>query len=315
MTECNPRVRPEYLSYLESAEGRSKRAVALERAGNRCRVCSGHRDLEVHHISYERLGHERMSDLVVLCADHHHTVTIAIRYKRSRRSPSSPLPSRLRLDQLAALDTSADADVRGSLFLSYLRTRISGSGMPLAWALLSNPDFVTSCENMSVGMTRKQRLDYMHTHARGTIGLTRGRIASLLSDFLQKERRARREVLGRQKTLDIKRRRERIALTAIKTEFGGSDSFLSFLLNYRVSERGHPARATVAKKLVCNPDFVSPFRDRSSAIAETIGCIDGLGLKKKNYHLARELWGIYRSEAGRNIGRRRWDEGLSCSTT
>ena len=35
--------------------------------GHKCRICADTAALEVHHNTYERLGHERAADLVVLC--------------------------------------------------------------------------------------------------------------------------------------------------------------------------------------------------------------------------------------------------------
>jgi hypothetical protein len=34
---------------------------------DRCEICTSGRSLQVHHLSYERLGHERDEDLVVVC--------------------------------------------------------------------------------------------------------------------------------------------------------------------------------------------------------------------------------------------------------
>jgi phage terminase large subunit GpA-like protein len=43
-------------------------------AGNKCAHCGrGSSKHEVHHLTYERFGHERMADLVVLCESCHET--------------------------------------------------------------------------------------------------------------------------------------------------------------------------------------------------------------------------------------------------
>lgn len=90
---------PEYLAYLDSEEWTKRRAEALARAGHRCEkkwtvhrvvkewtdaegrsfvdteeqveCCSETTSLEVHHRSYDRLGHEEPQDLMVLCQRHH----------------------------------------------------------------------------------------------------------------------------------------------------------------------------------------------------------------------------------------------------
>lgn len=61
-----------YQSYLRSDHWRETRERALNRAGRECEGCgeSGQR-LHVHHVSYERIGDERPSDLRVLCTSCH----------------------------------------------------------------------------------------------------------------------------------------------------------------------------------------------------------------------------------------------------
>lgn len=57
--------------YLKTREWRVKRNRALIRAGNRCQICASTYRLDVHHRTYERLGCELLSDLVVLCRKCH----------------------------------------------------------------------------------------------------------------------------------------------------------------------------------------------------------------------------------------------------
>jgi hypothetical protein len=57
-----------YRQYLRTPEWRQTKAAALLLAGNACSLDVTHTEgLEVHHRTYERLGAELMSDLVVLC--------------------------------------------------------------------------------------------------------------------------------------------------------------------------------------------------------------------------------------------------------
>jgi hypothetical protein len=64
--------REEYRAYLESPEWRVRRQWKLDEARNRCEVCnSSEPPIDVHHRTYERLGRERQSDLVVLCRQCH----------------------------------------------------------------------------------------------------------------------------------------------------------------------------------------------------------------------------------------------------
>lgn len=53
--------------YLLTPEWREKREQRMELDSYRCFRCQSEDRLNVHHITYERLGRERMSDLVTLC--------------------------------------------------------------------------------------------------------------------------------------------------------------------------------------------------------------------------------------------------------
>ena len=58
----------DYERALGSAEWQCTRALAIVRAGGRCQQCGSTRSLEVHHLTYERLGWEYPSDLECLCS-------------------------------------------------------------------------------------------------------------------------------------------------------------------------------------------------------------------------------------------------------
>lgn len=70
-----PWLSTDYIAYLSSPEWRAFRRRALEEAGHRCSwtSCNVGVKLHVHHVTYERLGRERLSDVLVLC-DYHHMV-------------------------------------------------------------------------------------------------------------------------------------------------------------------------------------------------------------------------------------------------
>lgn len=59
--------RKKYDAYLRSSEWRRIRDGALRRAGWKCTRCQSTQKLEVHHLTYVRLGSERPDDLLVLC--------------------------------------------------------------------------------------------------------------------------------------------------------------------------------------------------------------------------------------------------------
>lgn len=62
-----------YPKYLKTPEWQQRRYIALERAGYRCQVCNASNvQLNTHHRTYERRGHELDSDLITLCQDCHY---------------------------------------------------------------------------------------------------------------------------------------------------------------------------------------------------------------------------------------------------
>jgi 5-methylcytosine-specific restriction endonuclease McrA len=65
-----------YARYRRSRHWQEIRALRFERDGHRCQDCkgkSGDPVLEVHHLTYDRLGRERLEDLVTLCQRCHST--------------------------------------------------------------------------------------------------------------------------------------------------------------------------------------------------------------------------------------------------
>jgi 5-methylcytosine-specific restriction endonuclease McrA len=62
---------PFYAAYMKSEAWRAKRKVVLFRAGNRCQRCGERKGLQVHHLTYDRLGRESLSDLICLCKNCH----------------------------------------------------------------------------------------------------------------------------------------------------------------------------------------------------------------------------------------------------
>ena len=74
-----------YEQYLRSPEWRRKREQRLRLDGYVCQKCgktSKEYRLEVHHLTYERLGHERMEDLQTLCVLCHPIETSEQRRKK-----------------------------------------------------------------------------------------------------------------------------------------------------------------------------------------------------------------------------------------
>lgn len=61
-----------YQGYLETDAWREVRNRILRRDDFRCVRCSSTKSLQVHHLTYQRLGCEHDNDLVTLCRTCHH---------------------------------------------------------------------------------------------------------------------------------------------------------------------------------------------------------------------------------------------------
>ena len=63
-----------YAEYMQSNEWRIKRGYRLKIDKHKCRdfhLWPCRKNLQVHHKNYNRLGNERMSDIITLCVKHH----------------------------------------------------------------------------------------------------------------------------------------------------------------------------------------------------------------------------------------------------
>ena len=64
--------RLQYRNYLRSREWKDKRKLVLIRDGYMCQhFGSFYGDLQIHHVTYIRLGAELLEDLLTLCDDCH----------------------------------------------------------------------------------------------------------------------------------------------------------------------------------------------------------------------------------------------------
>lgn len=80
--------RPEglgYKAYMSSPQWDVKRVEAIKKDGNRCRTCGRIGKLEVHHISYIRMGQERPEDLMTLCPKCHEEMDQRSGYGKGRK--------------------------------------------------------------------------------------------------------------------------------------------------------------------------------------------------------------------------------------
>jgi 5-methylcytosine-specific restriction endonuclease McrA len=94
-------MRRRYEAYINSAEWRRRRRRAIERAGYHCEKCgvsAQEERLEVHHLTYERIGHERDEDLSVLCHACHAKADLERANKGQQKARSALWAKRLERD-------------------------------------------------------------------------------------------------------------------------------------------------------------------------------------------------------------------------
>ena len=56
-----------YNSYLESPEWAKRRMLVFRRANGMCEGCGERRAVQVHHTTYEHVGHEPLFELRAIC--------------------------------------------------------------------------------------------------------------------------------------------------------------------------------------------------------------------------------------------------------
>jgi len=72
--ELDPRHKKAYDKHLLSEQWDKKKQKVRRRDGKRCQVCGGGSTFEVHHLTYDRVFVEKLSDLVLLCSSCHRKV-------------------------------------------------------------------------------------------------------------------------------------------------------------------------------------------------------------------------------------------------
>lgn len=60
-----------YSEYLASDQWKQRRAKVLRRANNICEGCATRPATQVHHLTYDRVQHEMLFDLVAVCDECH----------------------------------------------------------------------------------------------------------------------------------------------------------------------------------------------------------------------------------------------------
>lgn len=73
-----------YNDYIHSDEWKKKREEVFAKYGRRCGICQSVNGIEVHHLTYDRIGEEMVSDLMPLCRDCHAKITAALQEARNK---------------------------------------------------------------------------------------------------------------------------------------------------------------------------------------------------------------------------------------
>ncbi len=56
-----------YTEYVKSDRWKELREIVLKRCNHQCQNCLNTKWLQMHHRTYERVGHELLTDLTILC--------------------------------------------------------------------------------------------------------------------------------------------------------------------------------------------------------------------------------------------------------
>lgn len=85
-----------YLKYINSTRWYNKRKEALEFHGKKCKKCGSTQNLDAHHLTYERFGHENMTDLMILCRTCHEDEHSKYKVNSTPKLPKfvSPTPNK-----------------------------------------------------------------------------------------------------------------------------------------------------------------------------------------------------------------------------
>lgn len=64
----------DYHAYIKSSEWFKKRKKYIEKVGKFCEVCKTKKGINLHHMTYERLGKEYDEDMLFVCKVCHHQI-------------------------------------------------------------------------------------------------------------------------------------------------------------------------------------------------------------------------------------------------
>ncbi len=73
--------------YLQSNKWKELKLSALSIADDKCECCGNSKQLELHHITYERLTQERAIDMAIVCRNCHQQIHSKLGYDRATKYP------------------------------------------------------------------------------------------------------------------------------------------------------------------------------------------------------------------------------------
>jgi len=77
--------------YLQSPKWKELKQAKLDQVGHKCEFCGAISHLHLHHITYDKLGDEDLSDLAILCDKHHKQIHDKLGKDRLTTYPLSAL--------------------------------------------------------------------------------------------------------------------------------------------------------------------------------------------------------------------------------
>jgi hypothetical protein len=101
---CSPQPLPpaQYRSYIRSRRWKARRKHYFATHVKRCAACPSKIDIQLHHVTYERLGCERDEDLILLCCDCHTDFHALGKTRKNMRSDTELFVEMRHYDRRAA---------------------------------------------------------------------------------------------------------------------------------------------------------------------------------------------------------------------
>ena len=94
----------DYKEYLKSEKWQKIRKTAFSQRGKKCEVCQSVKSLHIHHLTYDRIFNESLSDLQILCRKCHekvHDIQKKVNRKKSKLSLAQKVARRKKIKRKA----------------------------------------------------------------------------------------------------------------------------------------------------------------------------------------------------------------------